>query len=233
MSVRTNTLATILVGILVAGASAPLHAQDPVTRPATPDTTKAKADKKAADARAAAGIHAPDTSGYRAMGDTTRAALAAECVDSTGSAVVTTGNEPRPAEARTDTTRAAVPGDTTARAADTAGVMASRTATPCPPSDSARTGQTGAATDTVPGSRPFSRDSAQTAPRQSGEDLPGTAGGTAPNTTPRDPNTRVDSDSARSAADTLPRGATTRGTSTTRGTTTRGITTPPTAAAPR
>lgn len=237
MSVRTNTLAGILVGVLVAGASVPLHAQDPVTRPATPDSAKVKADKKAADARAAAGIHAPDTSGYRAMGDTSRAVLATECVDTAG---VTTGNAPRPADlpartqGRTDTTSsAAVAGDTTAVRADTAGVMAARTATPCPPSDSARTGQTGAARDTVPGSQPFNRDSAQTAPRQRGEDLPGTAGGTAPNTTPRDPNQRVDSDSDSTRNAATPRGTTTRGITTTRDTTTRGVTTPPTTAAPR
>ena len=230
MSVRTNTLAGILVGILVAGGSAPLHAQDPVTRPATPDSAKVKADKEAAAARAAAGIHAPDTSGYRAMGDSTHAALATECAN-TDSVAAISGNEPRPADlaaraqGRTDSIRARVSSDTAARRTDTAGVEASRTATPCPPRDSARVGQTGAVQDTTAGAKPFNRDSAQTAPRQRGEDLPGTAGGTAPNTTPRDPNVRVDRDSSRSDS--------TRGNTTTRGTSTPRAVTPPTTAAPR
>ena len=228
MSVRTNTLAGILVGILVAGGSAPLYAQDPVTRPATPDSAKIKADKQAAADRAAAGIHTPDTSGYRAMGDTAHA-LAADCTtaDSAGRAAMATGNRPAdlPAQARTDTARAGVTADTAARRTDSTGAMASRTATPCPPSDSSRAGQTGAVRDTTPGSQPFNRDSAQTAPRQRGEDLPGTAGGTAPNTTPRNRNDRIGSDSSRTDS--------TRGSTTTRGTTTPRAVTPPTTAAPR
>ena len=221
MSVRSHTLAGMVVGFLAIGASAPLQAQDPAARPATPDTAKARADKKAAADRAAAGIHTPDTSGYRAMGDSTRAALAAECVnaDSAGRPM-TTGNQPRPADlpartqGRTDTTRAGIAGDT-ARRTDSTSAMASRTTTPCPPADSARTGQTGATRDTTPGSRPFNRDSAQTAPH----------------TTSRDQNQRIDSDST--PRDSTQGNTTTRGTSTTRNTTAPRAVTPPSTAAPR
>ena len=233
MSVRTNTIAGILVGILVAAGSAPLSAQDPVTRP---DTAKANADKKAAADRAAAGIHTPDTSGYRAMGDSAHAAMAADCMsaDSAARAGITTGNRPGDlparAQGRVDTTRAA---DTAARRTDTTSAMAGRTATPCAPGDSARTGQTGAVGDTTRGAKPFNRDSAQTAPRQRGEDLPGTAGGTAPNTTPRDQNDRVGSDSNDRASSDSTRSGSTSGSTTTRGTTTPRAVTPPTTAAPR
>jgi hypothetical protein len=204
MSVRSHTLAGIVVGFLAIGASAPLQAQDPAARPATPDTAKARADRKAAADRAAAGIHLPDTSGYRAMGDSTRAVLAADCVnaDSAGRPM-TTGNEPRPTDlpartqGRTDTARAAIAADTARGRTDSTSPMASRTTTPCPPTDSARTGQTGATRDT----------------------------------TTADQNRRIDAHST--ARDSTRGNTTTRGTSTTRATSTPRAVTPPTSAAPR